>query len=82
MISAHEIAEDVGAESAFVEKRKRKRNSVNVTYVPCHWFSCFCFNVLDIIIQWSPFDRASVCRETRFLEQFQMTRNGSYLFLL
>ena len=34
------------------------------------------------LIQWSLFNRALVYRETRFLEQFQMTRNGSYLFLL
>ena len=26
MVSAHEIAEDVGIESTFVEKRKRNRN--------------------------------------------------------
>ena len=38
--------------------------------------------LLKPCIQWSPFNRASVYRETRFLEQFQMTRNGSYLFLL
>ena len=37
---------------------KKLKLCVNVIYVPCHWFGCFCpfskvtVNILDVIVIW------------------------------
>ena len=44
------------ARQAQLKSQRKNEISVNVIYVPCHWFSCFCpfskvtVNVLDVIV--------------------------------